>query len=566
MVRVDPWCRVAPRSTRFRAFVGRLQGCYYGFVSGSGSEVLTEEQREFLQFRVARFGFVAGGVILLAYLSRVAILVVTWCPESLLEPDIYLNGLASLPLLGVWRLCRDRPRSQAFVSRVEFTGIILAAAVVYWMAVNIPLSARPEQVLTFAMALVMFARAVYVPSSWRLTAWLCAIVGVGLLATTFLLYQTLLADSDSLLGRAGSVQNPSRAAAFVTAIACVWWALASIICATASRVIFGLRKEAADGRRLGQYSLERRLGEGGMGTVYQASHAMLRRPTAVKLLTPEKTSERAIAQFEREVQQTARLTHPNTVTVFDYGRTPDGVFYYAMELIDGATLGDIVDQTGPQCAARTIQILAAATAALSEAHDAGLTHRDIKPANIMLCERGGRHDTVKVLDFGLVKELAKNGAVVTLTSAAVVRGTPQYMPPEAITTPESVDARSDLYAIGAVGYFLITGEHVFAGGSPVEVCGHHLHSTPTPPSQRLGSEVPADLEALLMMCLEKDPSMRPQSSVSFRDALLGCSDVGDWSAEEARKWWTEHGAGLRAAREEVTPSSARTIGVDLGRR
>ena len=242
-----------------------------------------------------------------------------------------------------------------------------------------------------------------------------------------------------------------------------------------SQTIYGLRKAVSDIRRLGQYTLEEKLGEGGMGVVYRASHAMLRRPTAIKLLLPDRAGKDALTRFEREVRRTAMLTHPNTVTVFDYGRTTDGVFYYAMELLEGASLDEIVEVDGPQPEERVIHLLEQAAASLAEAHDAGLIHRDVKPGNILVVDRGGISDLVKVVDFGLVKDVgfrARGEATSepALTMADTITGTPLYMAPETVTAPETVDARADLYALGAVGYWLLTGTHVFGGKSIIEVC------------------------------------------------------------------------------------------------
>jgi serine/threonine-protein kinase len=274
---------------------------------------------------------------------------------------------------------------------------------------------------------------------------------------------------------------------------------------------------------------------------------MLRRGTAVKLLPPEKAGEQAVARFEREVQLTARLTHPNTVTVFDYGRTPEGVFYYAMELLDGASLEDVVALDGAQPPGRVIHILQQVAGALSEAHSINLIHRDVKPANIFLCEQGGEPDVPKVLDFGLVKEVSEGGGV-GLTQADAITGTPLYMSPESIRAPGSMDGRSDLYALGAVGYYLLTGDHVFKGDTLVEVCGHHLHTTPQAPSERLGSTVPEDLEVLLLECLEKEPSKRPETAAALRRRLQRCRASGEWDGERARRWWRDNSAGIRKRR------------------
>jgi serine/threonine-protein kinase len=294
-----------------------------------------------------------------------------------------------------------------------------------------------------------------------------------------------------------------------------------------------------------------------MGVVYRAHHGMMRRPTAIKLLRPEKAVEANLKRFEREVRLTARLTHPHTITLFDYGRTPDGIFYYAMELLDGASLDRVVAVGGPLPPARVVHVLYEVAGALVEAHDVGLVHRDIKPANIILCRQGGLHDFPKVVDFGLVKDLEPGGEAA-LTHAAAIAGTPLYIAPEAITSPESVSAQSDLYSLGAVGYFALTGKHVFDGRTLVEVCSHHLHSRPEPPSSRLGGPVPPDLEALLLGCLEKDPARRPEGARDLRRRLEACAAFGGWTEEQARAWWERNGASAAPAVTGV-PEEALTL-------
>jgi serine/threonine protein kinase len=326
--------------------------------------------------------------------------------------------------------------------------------------------------------------------------------------------------------------------------------------------IHGLRRQVREALQLGQYTLVEKLGEGGMGEVFEASHAMLRRPTAVKLLPPDKAGHDNLERFEREVQLTATLTHPNTVTIYDYGRTPSGVLYYAMELIVGPTLEKVVAVDGPQPPARVAHILAYVAGALAEAHAAGLIHRDVKPANIMLSERGGVADVVKVLDFGLVKEI-KQPEGASLTNVDVIQGTPLYMSPEAIRSPTDVTGRSDVYALGAVGYFLLTGTTVFEGNSVVEVCSHHLHSEVVPPSERLGAEVPARLEELVMACLEKDPDDRPCCAMDLPQVILALPGVDEWTAADARAWWNTHRDETWASPKSADSSSfEETIVVD----
>jgi serine/threonine-protein kinase len=250
------------------------------------------------------------------------------------------------------------------------------------------------------------------------------------------------------------------------------------------------------------------------------------------------------------------LTHPNTVTVFDYGRTTDGVFYYAMELLEGASLDELVEVDGPQPAERVIHLLEQAAGSLAEAHDAGLIHRDVKPANILVVDRGGIPDLVKVVDFGLVKDLGPkpDGEQATepaLTQDNAITGTPLYMAPETLVSQHTVDARADLYALGAVGYWLLTGSHVFNAKSIVEVCIQHLHATPEPPSARLNAPVAADLECLILECLAKRPEDRPTTAHVLRERLRACESAGQWTNARAAQWWAEHRHQLRSGGAET---------------
>jgi hypothetical protein len=297
------------------------------------------------------------------------------------------------------------------------------------------------------------------------------------------------------------------------------------------------QRAAVRAQKLGQYSLEEKIGAGGMGEVYRARHAMLHRPTAVKLLHPDKATTASIARFEREVQMTSQLCHPNTIEIYDYGRTPEGVFYYAMEFLDGMTLDALVREAGPQPEGRVIHILRQVCGSLNEAHGTGLIHRDIKPANIVLNKRGGQYDVVKLLDFGLVKAVDSRKEIEA-TSPNMLAGTPMYLPPEAIERPDSVDARSDLYAVGAVGYFLLTGKPVFEGKTIMEVCTQHVRSQPVLPSQRAGRSISGDLEEMILRCLAKSPDDRPQSAKELSELLSNCSAAESWTAANAEAWWT----------------------------
>jgi serine/threonine-protein kinase len=283
----------------------------------------------------------------------------------------------------------------------------------------------------------------------------------------------------------------------------------------------------------------------------------------VKLLPPDKAGRTAVARFEKEVQLTASLVHPNTVTIFDYGHTPDGVFYYAMEYLDGGDLEAVVAVGGPMPPARVVHVLEQVAAGLAEAHEIGLIHRDIKPANVLLAGAGPVADLAKLVDFGLVREL-RGEETSGLTQTDTVMGTPLYLAPEAITSPGSVDARVDIYALGAVGYYLLTGQHVFEGRTVVEICSHHLHTDPVPPSERLGAKVPEMLEEIVLRCLAKDPGERPQSAEELRELLRACEDVGLWTQSQARGWWESHAEVVRGDPPSRVSATARTIAVDVG--
>src|SRR5688572_26341606 len=338
-----------------------------------------------------------------------------------------------------------------------------------------------------------------------------------------------------------------------------WSLIALIFSAVASATLYGLRREVRDARRLGQYTLGEKLGEGGMGVVYRARHAMLRRPTAIKLLRDG--GDASLARFEQEVQLLAGLNHPNIVTVHDYGRTAGGSFYYAMELLDGMDLEKLVAADGPQPPERVIHLVRQAARGLQEAHDVGLVHRDIKPANVFVCRWWGEPDAVKVLDFGLAKNNADPPTQVT--GHNVVLGTPLYISPEALKGAALVDVRSDIYSLGAVAYHMLTAEPVFAGRSAVEVCAQHLHSAPVAPSERLGRAVPADLEAIVLRCLAKSPADRYATAAELERALAACTAAAEWSADRARAWWLRAGAPTPAREDD---GGGRTVEIDPGTR
>ena len=280
----------------------------------------------------------------------------------------------------------------------------------------------------------------------------------------------------------------------------------------------------------GPYILDEKIGEGGMGVVYKAHQEGLERPAAIKLLPFDRAEGDSVERFEREFQLTSKLSHPNTISVYDFGRTPEGSLYYAMEYLEGQDLQKLVDRAGPQPPARVAHLLAQICSALVEAHDSGLLHRDIKPANVFLCDEGEVRDTIKVLDFGLIKEFGQHAHDASDIGIDAVVGTPTYMPPEAVTAPQTMDGRSDLYAVGALGYFLLTGAPPFSGKTVLEVCAQHLHCEPEPPSTRARASVPAKLEELILSCLAKAPEARPRDAATLRAALLPLAAA--WTRED----------------------------------
>jgi serine/threonine-protein kinase len=305
-------------------------------------------------------------------------------------------------------------------------------------------------------------------------------------------------------------------------------------------LVNGLRSELREARKFGQYKLVRRLGAGGMGEVYLAEHALLKRPCALKLIRPDSgDSPLALARFEREVQSAARLAHPNTIAIYDYGHTDDGTFYYVMEYLAGMGLDELVRRFGPLPAGRAIFLLRQVCAGLAEAHALGLVHRDLKPANIYIAVRGGESDVAKVLDFGLVK-LTHDPAAPQLTADQSVSGTPSYMSPEQAVAQRDLDARSDIYSLGAVAYFALTGRPPFEGDGAMAVMIAHARDPVAPPSQyRPG--LPADLEQVVLRCLAKKPEDRYPTAKALDEALAACAASSEWGPHRAEAWWASAG-------------------------
>src|SRR5262249_9061497 len=361
-----------------------------------------------------------------------------------------------------------------------------------------------------------------IPNTWRRAA---LVVGAMALAPNLLLVGMSLAHPE--------------VAAVITATDVVQHVLLLLVAAVASVVgthlINTLRREEFEARQLGQYRLIAPLGAGGMGEVYLAEHRMLKRPCAIKLIHPDHAGDpHVLARFEREVRMTARLSHWNTVEIFDYGRTDDGTFYYVMEYLPGLSLEDLLERHGPLPAERVVHLLRQTCQGLREAHAIGLIHRDIKPGNVFAAQRGGLYDVAKLLDFGRVKPLWEVPSV-RLTHDGAISGTPLFMSPEQARGLDDVDARSDIYSLGAVAYTLLTGRPPFERTSPLEVMIAHARDEVVPPSAL--ADVPADLERIILRCLAKHPEDRFPDVDSLEQALSECVAADQWTHANAAPCW-----------------------------
>ena len=303
--------------------------------------------------------------------------------------------------------------------------------------------------------------------------------------------------------------------------------------------VLRLRRELGDGRKIGPYRLTRRIGEGGAAAIYLARHDLLKRPTAVKLLKPASMTEVMMARFEREVQLASSLSHPNTIEIFDYGRTRDGLLYYAMEYLDGLTLSEVVARDAALPVARCAHILRQVCGALAEAHGKGIIHRDISPDNIMVCRYGGQFDFVKILDYGLVKQVAARSNTRDLTRGLRIVGTPLYMAPERLRDASDVDVRADIYAVGAVAFLILTGRKLFDSSDDLELTSKILNEEPARASQAAPQPIPRELDLIVTSCLEKQRELRPQRVADLLEAFEALALEHRWTQAEAEAWWSK---------------------------
>ncbi|MGA2703028.1 MAG: serine/threonine-protein kinase [Isosphaeraceae bacterium] len=519
-----------------------------------GSTELADETRNLLHRRLR------AASLMLALGFGIFLLRDFYFPK-ILQNLIYLHGLVFLLLVvnvlalsGRWTPSMRQLRLLELATFGSVAGFFVASQ-------SLGLQARVQQdLLTGAELRVLFKNSIigtlilmltygiFIPNNWRRAT--LAIVPMALAPLVAPLLLGLTSPSFR------SVSEEARTFDKITENS-LYLVLGAVTAVFGTHTINTFRKEEFRARRLNQYHLTKKLGAGGMGEVYLAEHQLLKRPCAVKLIRPSLSQKpRVLARFELEVRATARLSHWNTVEVFDYGRTEDGTFYYVMEYLPGLSLQELVDRHGPLPPGRIIYLLCQACDALREAHQAGLIHRDLKPPNIFAAYRGARYDVAKLLDFGLVKPIKEEDSPV-LTREGTVTGSPLYMAPEQIMRTHAADRRTDIYAMGAIAYFLLTGRPPFLGNDSMAVMVAHARDPVVPPS-RLRDDVPGDLEMVVLRCLEKKPEDRYQDAESLALSLSACADGGSWSAVQAEAWWREHESGALVRAVESASSDQVT--------
>ncbi len=498
-------------------------------VEGSGPQ-LSSETASLLRNRLRA----AAGLLCLGFGAFLAWRLIIGGPASHIESESLVAHIVVTATLAAsyFMLCRTCPIPLKVLRWYELVifGMPIAYFVLYQFGA-LPMAFEQgfySSPLPYWMGTV-FIYAILIPNTLRRAAIILGVMCLLPIALTTYLWLT-----DPICAAALSANN------MIMVEIVIMLAITYLSGTYGTHVINTLRHEVFEAKQLGQYRLCRPIGSGGMGEVYLAEHQLMKRPVAIKLIRPSKAADpKALARFEREVRATARLSHWNTIEIFDYGRTEDGTFYYVMEYLPGMSLSELVDKHGPLCPSRAIHLLVQTCDALSEAHGRGLIHRDIKPGNIFSAYRGGFYDVAKLLDFGLAKPISADMPSPRLTQDGAITGSPLFMSPEQALGDSEPDARSDVYSLGAVAYYVLTGSPPFDGDKPMRVILAHAHDPVVPPS-RLRSEIPADLEAVVMRCLAKDPADRFASAAELREALFECVAAGGWTHDDAAQWWRSH--------------------------
>lgn len=498
----------------------------------------------------------AAGFVALAYVPFVLF-------SLTLSEDIYRLAGWSLALrcllaVSVFGLLASRTALSYWKLRgIEyfFFGVdtLLMLAVQY--SINIELAQRGELhgivavekngvLRTFIMMMIY---GVFIPNHPKMTSRVVLTMAAGPIIVLALIMHRVL-EATAIGGQMASFQNVVSNSLFLL--------IGAALSIFSAHVLNGMRKDVSAARRLGRYRLLEKLGEGGMGEVYLAEHELLKRPCALKLINADlEDNTIALARFEREVQATAMLSHPNTIEIYDYGRADDGTFYYVMEYLPGMSVAELVHRDGPLPPGRAVYIMRQACGSLAEAHRLGLIHRDLKPGNILVAILGGKCDVAKVLDFGLVKltDPASQQAP-QLTAQYTVSGSPSYMSPEQAMATKEIDGRSDLYALGAILYFMLTGKPPFERDSSMSLMIAHTSEPVRPPSE-LQPGIPADLEAVVLRCLAKAPADRYPDARSLAAALGNCACAADWDEARAEQWWLEQSAKHTPPHHDSAPVS-----------
>ncbi len=447
-------------------------------------------------------------------------IVVRYLHAGVLSHFLILRIAVLAVFIPVLRVLRGNPppSRRAFVAAdlVIYTAVAVAMAL---MCVEFRGLASPY---ISGFCLVLFSRTVAAQDPWKR-----GLIMTGVPVACF--FTCLLGSAVFSPKVAAQLHDPAAVAALSIGASYVLGTYLFLV--LNGHIVWALRRQVFEARNLGRYRLKRRIATGGMGDVWVAYHSGLKRDVAVKILRPEEQarSASALARFEREVHATAELAHPNTVRVFDYGATEDGLWYYVMELLEGETLATHVERCGPLPPARAVHIVGQAARAIAEAHERGIVHRDIKPDNLFLTSLGGEHDFVKVIDFGIAKV---DRVDVTMTGSGLVMGTPEYMSPE-VAKGEPADARSDVYALGEVLYFLMCGKPPFQAESIGAVMFAQVHEPARPPSRVLGRQLPCDVEGVVMRALQKAPAARYATAAELAMALSQCTLAGKWTFGDA---------------------------------
>jgi len=501
-----------------------------------GSGLDSASGAEFIQQRIALFAKLVF-IISFSFLITGNSLAIALHGESLRrifahrEQVAHVCGVALAA--GVWLVCRRGRHSLATLEVIDAVALIGIGTA--WGLILTPPNLGSIFTALLANTMTVLARAITVPSRAGRTLRLSALAYVSELVMVWLWVNGTLSPEQRIPLSMGIDQT-------------IWAAAAVAIATITSRILYDLRRSVREANELGQYALEEKLGAGGMGEVWRARHRFLVRAAAVKLIRPELLSSGRIdpaimlRRFEREARATAALRSPHTVQLYDFGQADDGTLFYVMEMLGGIDLEKLVSRYGPVPAERAIYLLRQVCHSLYEAHQNGLIHRDVKPANIFVSCVGTDIDFVKVLDFGLVRLRAErpDGDEAKLTGEGSIAATPAYAAPEVVLGETNYDHRVDIYAVGCVGYWLLTGKLVFEGDTPMKVMLEHARTPPPRPQTRTELLIPPELEQIILDCMEKDPARRPATAAELGSRLRDVKVPQEWTPERAERWWRAH--------------------------